>query len=260
MKPTLKYICTGMALCTGLTSLTAESKKTNPEKATDKEATADPFKVDTNIQIYLEYIEMPLLTMAELMNNKKATDTDSALRSRVTDLIKNEKATLVDLQLLTVPDGHKAATASIQEFIYPTEYEPAELPGTVHLHSGNGHLGIISKNFATGPNPTAFETRNLGNTLEVEATLDPDAPYIRVRLAPEISYFVKNEIYSHWKDERSQADIVMPILYTLRVSAEITATDGVPILVTTLSPQNNQGVADHTRKILVFLKATIIKP
>ena len=50
----------------------------------------------------------------------------------------------------------------------------------------------------------------------------------------------------------------MPIIYTMRVTADINVADGKPALVTALSPKNEKGITDLSRKILVFIKADIL--
>lgn len=239
-----------LAVAAGLASLTAESKE-------QKKAAEEPLDITRNIRVQFEYIEMPLTTMTELMDDATSTATGTALRNRVAELIQQDKAKIIETQILTVPDGQKAISESIREFIYPTEYEPPEIPTTVRVNKGGEDQTAI-KGVATGPTPTAFETRNLGETLEVEASIDPDAPFIELRYAPEIATYLGNTTYVEWRDERSKADIVMPIIYTLRITGAITVANAKPALLATLSPKDDKGITDASRKILVFGKATIL--
>ncbi|MEJ6571206.1 MAG: hypothetical protein QNL01_03960 [Akkermansiaceae bacterium] len=252
MKPKLKIILWGLAVVAGLASLTAEPK--NPKKA----ATSEP-DITRNIRVQFEYIEMPLTTMSTLMDDKKATATDTALRIQVTELIKQGKAKIIQTQILTVPDRQKATSQSIRELLYPTEYEPAESAAAIHIPKDDDtDEKIAVKNTATGPTPTAFETRNTGETLEVEASIHSGAPYILMRYAPEIVTYTGNTIYAEWRDERGKADIVMPNFYTLRITGAITVANAKPTLLGTLSPKDDKGITDASRKILVFGKATIL--
>lgn len=259
MKPTLTYTMIGLALGAGLMPLTAAPESAKAAKISDKTPVGNPFEVDPNVRVQLEYIEMPLLTMAELMDDEKATDTDTALRARVAELIKKGNAKLVDMHMLTVPDGQKATSESIREFIYPTEYEPPEIPNEIHLHAPGGTQGkMTSKDFATGPTPTAFETRNLGTTLEIEASVTPNGRSISLRFAPETVYFVEFTTYTDWKDKHGRSDIVMPVMYSMRITSALTVADGKPALVASLSPKDAKGVTDPSRKVLVFIKADIL--
>jgi hypothetical protein len=55
---------------------------------------------------------------------------------------------------------------SYEEYIYPTEYDPPEIPGKVTLTEIGGDA--VSMKEATS---TAFETRNVGVTMEVTSQL-----------------------------------------------------------------------------------------
>jgi hypothetical protein len=50
----------------------------------------------------------------------------------------------------------------------------------------------------------------------------------------------------------------MPKFYTLRLNTQLTLTDGHYLLAAALSPKNKDGKVDFTRKLMVFVKATII--
>ncbi len=96
--------------------------------------------------------------------------------------------------------GEKASIEVIREFIYPTEYEPPELPDKV----GSGTTGLVidgttggviesaqesSLTPITPAHPTAFETRNTGVTMEVEAMVGPNKHFIDLSIRPELVEF-----------------------------------------------------------------------
>ncbi|NNJ85887.1 MAG: tetratricopeptide repeat protein [Akkermansiaceae bacterium] len=90
--------------------------------------------------------------------------------------------------------GERSKIEVIREFIYPTEYEPPELPNNI----GGGTLfdpitgeqgGASAPTAVTPAHPTAFETRNVGVTLEVEPTVGADRNYIELSLRPELVQF-----------------------------------------------------------------------
>ena len=100
------------------------------------------------------------------------------------------------VDLLSAPSvmarsGQRAKVEVIREFIYPTEYDPPEIPnqigGTV---GGIGAGGGVGGGFPVTPaNPTAFETRNTGVTLEVDPVIGADNFTIDLNLAPEVVEF-----------------------------------------------------------------------
>ena len=90
--------------------------------------------------------------------------------------------------------GERAKVEIIREFIYPTEYEPPELPNTV---GGGGLIDPVTGAIAAAPpptpatpaHPTAFETRNVGVTMEVEPRVGPNRQFIELSLQPEMVEF-----------------------------------------------------------------------
>ncbi len=210
-----------------------------------------------HVRTQVEYIELSLEQMTALMADPEATKTDTILRQRVAELIKKNKAEIIETQMVIARSGEKSTSESIREYIYPTEYEPPELPTTVKIENG-AEDKIKREDLATPPTPTAFETRNLGSTLEVEPTIGENNHTIDLRVAPEIVYHIENKKWATWKDKHGEADIMMPIFYTLRVNTGITLANGKPCLLAALSPKNDKGITDFSRKILIFVKCDVI--
>ncbi|MBK1831688.1 hypothetical protein JIN77_13210 [Verrucomicrobiaceae bacterium R5-34] len=227
------------------------------ENAFDPLGEAAEANLPRQVRIQVEYIEMPLEQMSAVMSDATASKGDTVLRQAVAKLMQSGKAKLIENQMLVARSGEKATVESIREFIYPTEYEPSELPSTIKIEKG-AESKIASKEFATGPTPTAFETRNLGSTLEIEPTIGDSNKTIDVRLSPEITYHVENTVWSEWKDKHGESNIMMPVIYTLRVTTAVTLANGKPTLIAALSPKDDKGVTDTSRKVLVFLKADVL--
>lgn len=99
---------------------------------------------------------------------------------------------LMSAPKVTTKSGRKAIVRVVREFPYPTEFNPPEPPpppqgtgSTIVLVPGSfTSLGIV-----TPSTPTAFETRNLGVTLEVEPIIGPDGYTIDLNLSPEVVEF-----------------------------------------------------------------------
>ena len=81
---------------------------------------------------------------------------------------------------VTTKSGVKATVEITREFIYPTEFDPPQLP------QGNQ---IGTNPIATPTTPTAFEMRKTGVTLEVEPVVSDDARSVEIVLAPEVVDF-----------------------------------------------------------------------
>lgn len=202
------------------------------------------------IRVQVEFIDLSHEQLTGLMSGKPAGDGE--LRNQVAQLVKDGKASVLETLLCTARSGQKATSESIQEFIYPTEYEPALT--TEASQSGKAAEGDRT----AGPTPTAFETRNLGSTLEIEPTLGENNRIIDLRFVPDLVYHVGNTVWSEWKSENGDSSIQMPRMYSLRINTAVTLEDGKPMLVGALSPKAEDGTTDLTRKLMVFVKADVI--
>jgi general secretion pathway protein D len=99
---------------------------------------------------------------------------------------------LMSAPKVTTKSGQKAVVRVVREFPYPTEFNPPEVPqantsGSVTTGTITG-ITVVS-GVVTPTTPTAFETRNLGVTLEVEPIIGPDGYTIDLNLSPEVVEF-----------------------------------------------------------------------
>lgn len=148
--------------------------------------------------------------------------------------------------------GEKATLYSGQEFIYPTEYEPAELPNTVRANSSDGAFPV------TPAHPTAFESRLTGVTLETEVSVSDDRQYVDVQMdveRVEFEGFVNygSPIQSTGSDpitglpiriNITDNDILQPIFRTIRPNTAVTVQDGANIVIAGLQQSDIEDVED----------------
>ena len=84
---------------------------------------------------------------------------------------------LMSAPKVTTKSGRKAIVRVAREFPYPTEFNPPEPPPPTSSGTGNvvtpPNGSFVSQGVVTPSTPTAFETRNLGVTLEVEPIIGP---------------------------------------------------------------------------------------
>lgn len=157
--------------------------------------------------------------------------------------------------------GETATIEIIREFIYPTEYEPPELPNQVGATGGLGggaDGGGASGIFPVTPStPTAFETRNTGVTLEIQPTIGANDLVIDLRFAPEIVEFegfinYGSPITSPASDALgnptnvviTENRIEMPVFASRRVTTGLTIFDGHTVAVGGLMREDVQRVED----------------
>ena len=180
-------------------------------------------------------------------------ETGVALHEQAKTLIKNGQAKILESSMLVCRSGQKAMIESIREEIYPTEYQPPALP------CSPSRIRLASDP-PTGPtyrSPTAFETRNTGVTLEVEAEASPNGT-INLSLSPEIITPQRLETWMEHVDKWGDGSIRMPIYESWKVYTFINVEPGKFELVSALTPKAKAPAPAISRKILVFVRADIL--
>ena len=200
----------------------------------------------------------------------------------------NQKTSLSSLNQSTTVSvaGQRVELMSGDEFIYPTEFEPGELPNTT-----NSSIPIL-----TPANPTAFETRQLGFDISVEPTVSEDKNYIDLQVNPTITNFdgfieygspintlVTDPITGLLASVPLQTNsIIMPVFRTVRVNTAVTIQDGATIVVGGLVQNEitnvndkvpvlgdlpligrffqSEGVQNRKTAVVIFIKVELVDP
>jgi general secretion pathway protein D len=188
--------------------------------------------------------------------------TDGQVQMIMRGLAQKKGADVMTAPSIVSRSGERATIEIIREFIYPTEYEPPELPQSVGVGGGlggNQDGGNAGGNIfpVTPATPTAFETRNTGVTLEVEPILGEDGYTIDLTFKPEIVEFegfinYGSPIQSPGTDALgnpititiTENRIEMPVFSTRRVNTSLTIYDGHTVAVGGLMRENVQNVED----------------
>ncbi|GAA5496955.1 hypothetical protein Rhal01_03143 [Rubritalea halochordaticola] len=205
------------------------------------------------VRVHLMTVQMAHTDYIQYSREKgKATDYE-----RVQQYIANKRAVILDVNCVTSRSGEKATLESVREYIYPSEYNP---PGSLEpVNQNQKQFEAIPRGVFLRPSmQPAFETRNLGVTLELEPMIGEVGKIVDLRFAPE---FVDQVGFSEWlkfKDEWGRADKKFPTFLSHRVQTGQTLAAGRFAMVNTFTGKNGKGELDPSRKILVFVMAEIL--
>lgn len=195
----------------------------------------------------------------------------SAVQMIMRGLAQKKGTDLMTAPSVTARSGEKATIEIIREFIYPTEYEPPQLPAQVGGGIGGGGLGGglggggVQSFPVTPATPTSFETRNTGVTLEIAPNIGANDFVIDLNFAPEIVEFegfinygspiqtpasgIFNEIGELVGNQPAttltENRIEMPVFSTRRVNTALTIFDGYTVAVGGLMREDVQNVEDR---------------
>lgn len=111
--------------------------------------------------------------------------TDPQFQTVLRALNQSKGSDLLSTASVVTKPGQRAIIKQVQEFIYPTEYDPPEIP--TNFGGGAAGPGSIPVFPVTPATPAAFETRELGKILEVEPILGGDGYTVDLNLTVDRS-------------------------------------------------------------------------
>lgn len=173
------------------------------------------------------------------------------------------------VDMMTAPSvitrsGQSASVRIIREFIYPTEYEPPELPNSVGVSTdengeevgggGGGSIPIVPAM------PTEFKMREVGVMLDVLPTVDPQTRLVDLKIDPLVTNFdgfvnfgtpinaaINDAAGNPQTIQVARNSILMPVFSVMRVKNDgISIYDGATIVFGGLIQESAQRVNDHT--------------
>ncbi len=218
--------------------------------------------------------------------------TDPQFQVMIRALNQHKGVDLLSAPSVLARSGQRAKIEVIREFIYPTEYDPPEIPNQIGGGGGNGGVTVISSFPVTPATPAAFETRNTGVTLEVDPVIGGDDFTIDLNLAPEVVEFEgfinygspinTVDVFSGDTVPLTENRIEMPIFSTRKVTTQVTIWDGSTVALGGLIREDVQDVQDKVpflgdmplvgrlfrndvelhlkRNLTIFVKAELVDP
>lgn len=226
--------------------------------------------------------------------------TDPQFQLVIRALSQKKGVDLMSAPSVTCRSGQRAVVEVIREFIYPTEFDPPQIPQTVGSTAsfdggGIGGGGGTGSYPVTPTTPTAFEMRPVGVRMEVDPVLGPDGYTIDLNLAPEVTEFegfinYGSPIQTSASDAfgnptqitLTENRIEQPIFSTRKVTTSVTIWDNQTVAIGGLIREDVQDVEDKVpllgdipilgrlfqskaedhfkRNLMIFVTAKLIDP
>ncbi len=271
-------LVTGAALFLGLALPTTRafaeqdpSSKGDPYLKDQAAAADDPAASDeitpAQVSLHFERFSLSIGDAAALMREPL---NDNQRYQRVLEKVKLGKARQDSLIIARTKSGQRMVAESISEVRYPAEFGMPNF-GTlaqrqIHLQKDGPPAKLEATDpevlykdqiAATGPVPTSFETRNVGETVEVEPVIGPDGATIDLNMVPQ------NVRFSGETPVSLPYALGQPLFETQKITTSLTVYSGTHLLIGTCNPPYQNGVAkdDAAAQIaLEFVTAHVISP
>ena len=196
--------------------------------------------------------------------------------SNLTMLMRGlSQKTGIDLMVkpsIATRSGQQSTIEIVREFIYPTEYEPPELPNSVDtpilvdLDTGDIFGGGRPQTPITPATPTSFDMRKVGVVLDVLPTVSADRHYIDIALKPSLVDFdgfinygtpilgdapssipgLSGSLLGNSRVVLTPNEILMPVFSRMSAETNLTVQDGATIVFGGMLRESIQKVSDKT--------------
>ena len=225
----------------------------------DESITHPDLSKPSHVRIQVRLFEVSLTDLSNI--NRMPLLVKPNMYDAVQKLQKQGKAKLIHLTVMTARSGEKATSESIREMIYPTEYDIDR--GPYNPTADDPIFDLTAKSFFLRPYgvpPVAFETRNVGDTLEIEPTIGENGTTVDLRLGYERARHLGNTTWLTHKDEWGDANLFLPHFGSHRPTTALTLINGKMELIAALTPHKKAKSDSEEKRILVFVKATVVQP
>lgn len=231
-------IPTRLAACLALLSSACASNEVEP----------------ANIRVEVQMVAVPQAKALELLPNLRDAGSIDGAFSEIQKMIASGDARLLAWPEVVGKSGQRMVTESIDEVRYATDLaaQPAPAAKNEAPPQPKAEGAPVDEGSAV---PSAFETRNTGATLEVEATATPDGRAIELNLVPQFVGLAGFKAIAGKDARSSNSKIDQPQFYTAKTTTSLTVRSGQRLLLASFN------LAQPTEHIGFFiLKAEVLPP
>jgi hypothetical protein len=171
------------------------------------------------VTVLAEWIETDTATASGLLAAASGLRRQrSGARGAGNRCIGDGRAALLESAVLPVRSGQRAKIESITEFPYPTEFDPPQAGGAFeqqpppHRHR-HRHRHPLHRPKPLPGTPASFTFRNLGTTMEIEATVGVGGAVIDLNCAPELAFNTVLDSFG-----QGLAELKQPRFHTLKMT------------------------------------------
>ena len=203
---------------------------------------------DSSLSTTEETFSLPIAEADQLLHE---VSSDALRYARLREMLASGKARLERLTVLRTTTGQRAVAESMNELRYGSEFRVGETPSGANAGEKSDKpasqavqpAGAVEKPVQ----PITYETRNVGDTLELEPVLAPDEVTITLNIVPQsvryVGDYADNGLYPG----------KTPIFETSKITTSVTVRDGQPYFLGTLNPPFANGLAHEQKEQRVWL-------
>ena len=185
-----------------------------------------------NVSLTYEAFSLPIAKAGELQRKGLADD------ELYKELVSSGK--LERLLVVRTKAGQRAVLENVTEYKYPTEFTEPRIPGDF---AGKPEVPTVPLPIA----PTAYEKKDVGDTMEFEPALSQEAKAVDVQILVSHTALARREKWG-----QGLAEVEQPQFESQKLSTNLTASIGSPRFIGTLNPPFGNGAAARAEQNVWF--------
>ena len=202
------------------------------------------------VKVVYEVFTLPMTDAAAL---QRAGITDAKFYSRLVAGLKENKVKLESFLTVRGISGQSMVTSQAEDYTYPLEFEPAELPNQViGMGKKRDTKGKEITVFPVTPaTPSAYKKKLLGETLEIEAVVKENG-WIGLRVAPTRTALIQKDSYG-----QGLSKVEMPRFSTPEIRTAVKTLSGQAFYLGTVSAPDELQPEEGVQMVsFAFITAT----
>lgn len=209
-----------------------------------------------NIRIEVQVVAIPQEVAVPLVQELMNTSKVEPAYNRIQDMLVKGTAKLIGWPMVTTQAGQRATVEAVNEFRYAREFAPGAVG--IYLTTPEGKI-TKQPDQVSGVElpavPAAFETRNVGVTLEVEPVLEADQKTIHLNLVPShVRLKAMNKVTIEREKTKEKVTVEQPEFDNMRLTTSLSIKSGERTLLGVFRPSDPP---NHLE--LFILKAEVLK-
>jgi len=210
-----------------------------------------------NVRVEVLMVAMPeekfLTLLPDLQNEAKI----EKIVPELLEAVKRKEMILRGDPMILASNGQRVVSETIKEKRYPTDFTPPQESQTGTSATDKPPAAEVNQ-----PWPSAFETRNTGVTLEVEAVVRNDGDWIDLNIVPQDVELLGFDSYSAaakknggpLKDEDPKFNVDQPLFFTMKTTTSLSLRNGQYVLL------DNHKMARPEGYVEIFIVHAVAKP
>jgi hypothetical protein len=203
---------------------------------------------EEDVTVIAEFLKVDVSWFQEHVRDEEVIDS-LKLRAGVQGLIESGEAQVIGIVSVSGSLGKELASDGIRERIYPTEWDPAEIP------SPNAAKESLEWPPSSFPAPTAYETRNLGGGIDALIHDNGMEQGHEIRVGP--NYLIDAGDLPMSELVTPSGNVIMttmPLFMNTSVDSTVFAHRGETILLGALTPRGKDILPISEKRVLVFVR------